>query len=126
MLLQFIKSQVDMKIFQGIQRGFAIFGFSPNQSITQKFNGKHVKCLLIFCGCLTSSCAYLFYEAATFQEYTLSLNEFLTIAHVIGTFLIFVWKNQLLYKCMDSLEKTINKSKFNSYSRIRIGFEVGI
>ena len=60
-----------MKIFQTIQRNYAILGISPEQLTHPKFlfNGKMLMCFLFSIFYMLSSFAYIFYVATTFEQY---------------------------------------------------------
>lgn len=99
-----------MKIFQFVVRGFTDLGLGP-QELTQKnpINGKIVEifCILLFSLC--SSCAYLFFEAQTFEDYTLSVYVSSTLLLVIVGYMIFMWKNRPIFELFGNAEKIIDK-----------------
>lgn len=101
-----------MKIFQLVLRGLIELGLGPQQ-LTQKkpFKSKMVKILCILLFTLCSSCAYLFLEAQTFEDYTLSVYTSSSILLVIVGYTIFMWKNRPICELFDKAEKIIDESE---------------
>ena len=96
-----------MRIFRLVQHSFAFLGLELNQSTAQKYsiNEKNMLSLSILCIALTSSCAYIFFDAKTFQEYAISVYIASTFLLGAACFTICVWKKQPLFKLIDSAEK---------------------
>lgn len=103
----------NMKILQLTVRSCATLGYGPHQSTTQKYpiNIKTVQAFFIICLALIFSCAYYFFEANTFDEYTLSVFVSATLMLVLVVHVILVWKNQPICELLDSFEKTVNERK---------------
>ena len=96
------------------QHDFAALGLSPHQSSTQNslFNSKNVFGLFTLILAFILSSAYIFYEANTFLEYTVSSYVSSSYLLAIVIFTIFIWKSRMLFKFMHDVEKIVNKSKY--------------
>lgn len=71
--------------------------------------------IIILCLCISISSAstYIFHEANTFQEYTVSVYASSTLMLAIVCYLIYIWKNQPICELIENVEKAIDESKLD-------------
>lgn len=97
-----------MKLFQVVQKNFAIVGISQNQP---ESTGKLVKTCSIYGLTFTLSALYLFFEAESFLEYTSNIYVTTAIA-VISTYcIILILKLKKFFNLIEKLEKLIGNSE---------------
>lgn len=113
-----------MKILQLALHACAALGFGPYQSPTQKYpiNRKSVQALFIHCLALSSSLAFLFLDANTFQECAMSFYVSTTLMFNIATYVIFIWKNESICKLSKSVEKTVDESESHVSNKFLVIF----
>ena len=123
-LKYFIQKEISrakkMKIFQIIQKQYAILGISsPNQSAQKNpSNERTTLGFLIFAWNIVSQFVYIFYVASGFMEYVDCISS--TCAGII-TFVCFaaiVFRKTTLFKNIENMEQLIDKSEsfLNRYS----------
>lgn len=103
-----------MKIFQTIQKNFAMLGISANQtrersSINFKNSIAFVLILLNFC----SQFINLIFLADNFEEYTICIYAFFTVMMFEMEFGIHVWKMTKLFKFIENFQRLIESSELN-------------
>lgn len=99
------------KVFQSIQRNFAILGINSYQSKqSHSFNVRNVMVLLIFGLSLISGCVSVAH-ANTFKEYINAFHIAVTVAFGGLTFVIVICQMKILFQFIDSFEEEVNKSK---------------
>lgn len=88
-------------------------GIASNYAI-QKYpiNGRNILAFSMLGTFTAFNYIYLFYEAATFQEYANSVYACAMISDGALVFLYIVWKMRLLYDCMNRTEYIVNQSEF--------------
>lgn len=101
-----------MKIFQQIQKNFAILGIDSKSSVQRiPFNARNVSALFLMGVPIVMECIFLNHVVSTFREYI----EFIKIiiAMWTGTLALaaIIWKMSDLFRFIDSLEAAIKKSK---------------
>lgn len=101
-----------MKILLSVVRGLIVLGLGP-QRMDHKYpiNSRSLKTLFALFFGLGLSFAYIFLEAQTFEDYTLSLYVCITVLLGGIGFIILMWKNRPICDLIDKTEKTINESK---------------
>lgn len=102
-----------LKIFQIIQRQYAILGISSTNQSAQKlpFN-RRVLIGLLFFGCIfTLQFVYIFQVASDFMEYTECICATSGNILIFVCFMAIVLGNTTLFECIDNLEQLIDTSK---------------
>lgn len=102
-----------MPITKAIQTNFALLGIDSNAlNRLNAINVRSAIVIIVYGLCVSSTSAYLFYEAETFGEYMDSVS--ITSATVIDTFTYFSFLLRLtkFSTFVNSLEKTFTESKF--------------
>ena len=95
-----------MKLYQIVQKDFALLGISPNQP---NFDQKSVMAFLIFSLGIISGTVFLFFKANTFLEYTQSIYATTTIFDAWIGFIIFLVKKEKILELMNDIEKYANE-----------------
>lgn len=117
MLLFFFLNKKKMKIFQIIQRHFAILGISPSSnrsSQTYSFNGRILFGFLLYVYLIPSQFLYIFRVANGFIDYVDCIcSTSASILMLVG-FAAMVFQKQTLFECIDKMEKQVNTSKMFS------------
>lgn len=97
-----------MKLFQIIQKNFAVLGVKANLS---RFNGKLVKTCIIYSLGTTSSAAFLFFKAKTFVEFTSNIYVTTALAGISSYFIFWIIKLENFFKLIDNIEKFCEESE---------------
>lgn len=101
-----------VRVFQSIQKYFAITGITSHQSIQRHpFNGRNLMVLLMSGMATASHCIYFLFIASSFIEYLTS--AFWAFIMFYG-FLIFantIWKMTILFKYINRFNYIIEESK---------------
>lgn len=97
-----------MKLFQVVQKNFAVFGIAANRPI---FNKKLVKICLYYGVDLTLSTVYLVFEAETFLEYTSNIYVTTALLVICSYFAIWILKLEKFFALIDDVERFIRESK---------------
>lgn len=101
-----------MKLFQTIQRKFAILGISPDQSIQNcPFNQEIILVYIIYGSACIMSNVYLFHEAQNFEEYTNNIYITTAATMLLFFFTIIINKMANLFEFIDNVEKLIDSSE---------------
>lgn len=104
-------TKAKVKIFQSIQKNFAILGIDSFQSKqTYSFNERNVMVLLIFGLSVISGCVSVAH-ANTFKEYINAFHIAVTVAFGGLTFVIVMCQMKILFRFIDSIEDEFEKSK---------------
>lgn len=74
---------------------------------------KNVVVFLITCAQSTLAGIFVFYEADSFREYVESVFVFSTLVVVSVTFFAFIWITAKMFKLMNNIETTVNKSEWS-------------
>lgn len=100
----------NMKLLQSVVRDFVVLGLGPHQ-LTQKYpiNRENVQELSIQFLAFSHCSAYLFLDAKTFEDYTLSVYVCTTLILLILVYMIFMWKNRSICELIVNAEKMIDK-----------------
>lgn len=106
--------RIKMKILQSALRGYAVLGLGQHKS-TQKYplNKENLQTLIILCIAISSTSVYLFHEAKTFQDYTVSVYTSSSVIHGFVGYVIFIWKNQPICELIENVQKALNESEFD-------------
>lgn len=102
-----------MKIMETIQRELSKLGICLHVESTQAhpLNSRNVFVLMVQCIGIALNCVYIFHDAKTFNEYTISFYTASAMLTIAISFATLIWKMALLSKDLVSLEKIINESK---------------
>lgn len=103
---------VRMKIFETIQRHFAILGITVNQ--TRKLSSISLKNVLILLGMLfsvVSQIICIISVAETFEEYTLCIYGSFTLAVTGIELAMHIWKMKQLFEFIKNFEHIIETSE---------------
>lgn len=100
-----------MKVLQLSLHGCATLGFGPYQPTTRKYpiNKKNLVALFIHFLALSSSFAFLFLDANTFQECAMSVYASTMLLLNIGLYFVFIWKNQTICDLLQTFENSVEK-----------------
>lgn len=98
-----------MKLFQIIQKNFALLGISSNQSLC---NRQSVVAFSIYGFASIFSSAFLFFKANTFLEYTMNVFVTTTIFAIWIAFTVILFKKQNLFQLIDEFERLFDKSGY--------------
>lgn len=101
-----------LKLFQIIQDNFAFVGIGSNQPY---WNAKSAKTLFIFSLFTALGAMFLFFEANTFLEFTMSV--YVTTA-VLGTgisFLAMLNQKETIFELIDRLEEFVDERKLKTF-----------
>lgn len=107
-----VKSFDEMDVFKSMRIYFKELEIRPPQ-FSQKCS-VGVKTWIIlseFIFASISSCAFLFFEAQTFDEYTFAFNLVLTMSSFAFVLTILIWKKEKLFEFMTSFDTLIQNSK---------------
>lgn len=100
-----------MKIFQTIQRHFAVFGITVNQSRGQSsicFN--HLFVFLMLLSCISSQIICIISLAENFEDCTNCIHEAFKLSIAEAEFVVHIWKMKLLFKFIENFERLIGTS----------------
>lgn len=101
-----------MEIFRQFQKNFAKMGIDSRSSAQNiPLNARNFSAFLLLALFIVLQCIYLNKVASTFQEYI----EFIKIIIAMWTgtiaFAAIIWNMSKLFRYIDNLEATINKSE---------------
>lgn len=110
-----------MKVLQLSLHGCGKLGFGPYQPTTRKYpiNKKNLVALFIHFLALSSSFAFLFLDANTFQECAMSVYASTMLLLNIGLYFVFIWKNQTICDLLQTFENSVEKRESNFYRNLR-------
>lgn len=98
-----------MKLFQLIQKNYEILGIS---SIEAEFSQrKLVMTSLVFGLTTTSSCAFLIFQANTFNQFTMNIYISSACVIICIAFTIIALNQEKFFKLIDDYEKFIHESE---------------
>lgn len=102
-----------MKIFEIVQKQYAIMGISSSNQMTRKlpFNKRIVFGFLLF-GCLIlSQFVYIYVVVNGFIEYVECICSFISSVIMFVSFAATVFGETTIFECIDNLEILIDTSK---------------
>ena len=100
-----------MKLFQEIQKKFAILGITKAQSIQkQPFNRKISWVYFMYAFTWVSCVAFLFKKANTFEEYTNNIYITSGATVVLFFFTIIIFKTAKIFEFIDFCGKIVHRS----------------
>lgn len=103
-----------METFNTFKNGFASLGFdSPQSTHEDLLKINNILSVLLFAISLLSTCAYVYYEASSFEEYIDSVFMLSGLTIVLFMFANFFWQMPNFYRFFVHLENTIEKSECN-------------
>lgn len=107
-----------MKIFQSIQKCFAVLGIEPPQFVqNHSFNLNNVLTFVILVQVIISNNVYLFRGAANFKDFTNAFYWATTLTVAGVNFTIIFWKMMKMFDFIANLEKIIRKRLANTSSK---------
>lgn len=112
-----------MKLLQEIQGNFAIVGVVlPRTSNSSVFNGR-ILILLTYLGLYSiTTISFLFFDAETFQEYTLSFFACTTVLINYVGILTFTTKITDMFRLIEHLERIVANRKTLKYFKTKSNF----
>ena len=103
-----------MKLFQSVQKSFAVLGITPNESIrTDPYNRNIWKSFIVYSLTNVLNFAFFFLEANSFREYTEILFVYSCTMTIFIGFAIAAIQKKKLFNYINNCEKTINESEFD-------------
>ena len=101
-----------MRLFEEVQRNFAVLGISSIAANQNSFNCRTVIGLLTFGSSTFLHLVFLFHEAKTFGEYT--DNIYMTTATVATAvcFINVILNMNKVFQYIESLDEIVNKSEY--------------
>ena len=104
-----------MKIFQTIQKQYAMMGISPTHPWTQKslFNKKIAFGLLLFAYCIVSQMVFILHVASGFMEYMEAICSSSATVIMFICFVAIVLRKTKLFESIENIEKLIDTSEPN-------------
>lgn len=101
-----------MKTFDSIKNYFKILGIISRQSTRKDLlNIQNVAFFIVIAMDLLSSIAFGYYEANSFEEYVDSFYATSSAFVCFYSYGVLFWEMPKLYRFINALEATINKSK---------------
>lgn len=102
----------NMKSFELIQGKFAVVGYSLNNSNRQyNLNARNVIIIILMVINMLATSAYIYYEAESFDEYLQDIYLTVSLAVASIMFIINIVLMPKVFKLIENLKETINKSK---------------
>ena len=98
-----------MKLFQQIQKDFAIYGIGSRQ---KPFNWRNLVAVLMFSIGIVLSSIHLFCEAKTFQEYADTIFTATSLVVATINFVYIACEMRRLFDSLNDAEKIINASEY--------------
>ena len=98
-----------MKLYQIVQKNFALLGISPNQS---RCNQKSVFIFFILSLAITLGAVFIFFKANTFLEYTQNIYITITFFGMYISFLAILFQKGELFELIDYMEKNADESEY--------------
>lgn len=101
-----------IKLYQSVQRSFAILGIYPNQFCQNNLlNDKILAVSFVYWTGIILVC--LSYNAGSFMEYTALMFEASVLIFNMICYTVLIFKVEKLFQLIDECEKIIEKRKYN-------------
>lgn len=106
-----------MKILQSCQKDFAFFGIIPPPAIQQNLINQRIAMVLFICikDAILAN-VFFFYKAKNLAEYADSFSASWSVILIGINYSLIIYKRRDVYKFIETLECTINKSKMVMYN----------
>lgn len=100
-----------MKIFQTVQKSFAVLGIISNSN-QSRLNKKLIKVCMICYLSGTLATAFLILEAKGFWQYTMNIYVTTSTIMISSYFTFWIFKVEEFYALITNVEEVFNKSLF--------------
>lgn len=103
-----------MQTFQVMKKSFAVLGINKEVSTQEHLiNPRNMATLFMLSGAAVLNGVHLYYEAETFKDYAVGIYSGSSLIVAAILFTVTILNQRRTNKCLKSMEKLVNKSKFH-------------